>query len=222
MTPLKVLFTTAEATPFAKIGGLADVSQALPQALVALGHDARVVLPLYPGVREKATDLEDVTGDTPIFVPTAHRRYACRIARATFPGSTVHAHFIDCPELYERGSIYTQDDDEHVRFVVLTRAALELCQRWQWAPDVAHAHDWHTALQPLYLKTAYAWDRLFERTRSLLTDPQSRPPGRVLVARPRRPRRSARARGCCRARTLPPDASTSSRRGSCTPTSCRP
>jgi starch synthase len=169
MTPLKVLFTTAEATPFAKIGGLADVSQALPQALVALGHDARVVLPLYPGVREKATDLEDVTGDTPILVPTAHRRYACRIARATFPGSQVHAHFIDCPELYERGSIYTQDDDEHVRFVVLTRAALELAQRWQWAPDVAHAHDWHTALQPLYLKTAYAWDRLFERTRSLLT-----------------------------------------------------
>jgi len=169
MIPLKVLFTTAEATPFAKIGGLADVSQALPEALAALGHDARVVLPLYPGAREHATDLEDVTGDTPLAIPTAHRHYLCRVKRATFPGSTLHAYFIDCPELYERGSIYTQDSDEHVRFVVLTRGALELAQRWQWAPDIAHAHDWHTALLPLYLKTAYAWDRLFARTRSLLT-----------------------------------------------------
>jgi len=169
MIPLKVLFTTAEATPFAKIGGLADVSQALPQALAALGHDARVVLPLYPGVREHAPDLEDVTGDTPLAIPTAHRHYVCRVKRAPFPGSTLDAYFIDCPELYARGSIYTQDSDEHVRFVVLTRGALELAQRWQWAPDVAHAHDWHTALLPLYLKTAYAWDRLFARTRSLLT-----------------------------------------------------
>jgi starch synthase len=56
-----------------------------------------------------------------------------------------------------------------MRFMVLSRAALELAQRWQWAPDVAHAHDWHTALIPLYLKTVYAWDRLFEKTKSLLT-----------------------------------------------------
>jgi len=169
MTPLKVLFATAEATPFAKIGGLADVSQALPEALLALGHDVRVVLPLYAGVRAHATDLVDVTGDTPLTIATAHRAYACRVQRATFPGTKVAAHFIDCPELYDRGAIYTQDADEHVRFVVLTRATIELAQRWQWAPDVAHAHDWHTALLPLYLKTVYAWDRLFAHTRSLLT-----------------------------------------------------
>ncbi len=169
MTPLKVLFATAEATPFAKIGGLADVSQALPEALVGLGHDVRVVLPLYGGVAEHARDLADVTGDVPLSIPTAHRAYSCRVKRATFPGTKVVAHFIDCPELYARGSIYTQDADEHVRFVVFTRAVIELAQRWQWAPDVAHAHDWHTALLPLYLKTVYAWDRLFARTRSLLT-----------------------------------------------------
>ncbi len=54
MTPLKILFATAEAAPFAKTGGLADVSAALPRALTASGHDVRVVLPLYPRVRSKS------------------------------------------------------------------------------------------------------------------------------------------------------------------------
>jgi starch synthase len=39
----------------------------------------------------------------------------------------------------------------------------------QWAPDVVHCNDWHTALIPLYLRTLYAWDRLFARTRTVLT-----------------------------------------------------
>jgi starch synthase len=38
-----------------------------------------------------------------------------------------------------------------------------------WAPDVVHCNDWHTALVPLYLLTVYAWDRLFARTKTLLT-----------------------------------------------------
>ncbi|MEP7027854.1 MAG: glycogen synthase GlgA [Candidatus Eisenbacteria bacterium] len=169
MIPLKVLFVTAEAAPFAKTGGLADVSFALPRELAGLGHDVRVVLPLYPGIRELARDLTPVEGPGNIVIRSAHYEFRCTVLRATFPGTDLGAWLVDCPELFDRPSVYTQDADEHLRFIVLTRAAIELAQRWQWAPDIAHAHDWHTALLPLYLKTVYAWDRLFERTRSLVT-----------------------------------------------------
>ena len=167
MTPLKILFATAEAAPFAKTGGLADVSAALPHALTALGHDVRVVLPLYPRVREHAPGLAPL--DVRLVLVTPRGAFECGIAHAKFPGTELDAWFVDCPALFARPSIYTQDADEHLRFAVLTRAAIELAQRWQWAPDIVHAHDWHTALMPLYLKTVYGWDRLFERTRSLLT-----------------------------------------------------
>jgi starch synthase len=166
MTPLKILFATAEAAPFAKTGGLADVSAALPRALAKLGHDVRVVLPLYPRVREHAPGLEATAKLTLV---TPRGAFECGIARAKFPDSDLDCWFIDCPALFARPSIYTQDEDEHLRFAVFSRAALELAQRWQWPPDVVHAHDWHTALLPLYLKTVYSWDRLFEHTRSLLT-----------------------------------------------------
>ena len=169
MTPLKVLFVTAEAAPFAKSGGLADVSFSLPNALAALGHDVRVILPLYPRIREQAEGLTPLEGSGRIVIPSARHAFECGIAHARFPGATLDAYFIDCPALFNRAGIYTEDADEHLRFTVLTRAAIELAQRWQWAPDIAHAHDWHTALLPLYLRTTYAWDRLFERTKSLLT-----------------------------------------------------
>jgi starch synthase len=85
------------------------------------------------------------------------------------PGTNATVHFIDCPVLYARASLYTTDPDEHLRFIALTRAALECCQRMAFSPQIVHAHDWHAAFAPLFLKGAYDWDALFRRTRSVLT-----------------------------------------------------
>jgi starch synthase len=71
--------------------------------------------------------------------------------------------------LYNRPGIYTSGADEHLRFILLSRAAIEMCQHMGFAPDIFHCHDWHTALIPMYLKTYYDWDRLFANTRSVLT-----------------------------------------------------
>ena len=64
-------------------------------------------------------------------------------------------YFIDCPELFDRPSIYTTDPDEHRRFLLFTRAAIESCLRLGFAPDVFHCNDWHTAFLPLYLEDAF-------------------------------------------------------------------
>ena len=44
---MKVLYATAECWPFAKTGGLGDVSYALPKSLKKEGIDVRVILPKY-------------------------------------------------------------------------------------------------------------------------------------------------------------------------------
>ena len=85
------------------------------------------------------------------------------------PGTDLPIYLLRCPELYGRDGIYTQDDDEHLRFLLLSRAAIEMCQHMRFAPDIFSCHDWHTALIPLYLRTIYGWDGLFKNTKSVLT-----------------------------------------------------
>ncbi len=166
---MRIAFVAAEFTPLAKTGGLADVSSALTRFLQRRGADLRVFMPLYARIDRKALALVavDFLRDLPIVL--GPHRYVINVLAATLPGSDMTMYFIDCPALYGRAGIYTRDPDEHLRFLVLTRAVFECCQRMGFAPDIVHCNDWHTAFAPLFLKAVFSWDRLFARTRSVLT-----------------------------------------------------
>ena len=150
--------------PFAKTGGLADVMAALPRYLHKAGHDVRCFLPLYDKIDRSKTKFEVVLDGLDLRLGS--HRYAAKIVAA---GSEPQVYFVHCPELYGRGSIYTNDADEHLRFLALDWAALHACQRMGFAPDVIHCHDWQSAMMPLTLKAAFAWDKLFARSKTLLT-----------------------------------------------------
>jgi len=164
---VKVLFVASEVAPFAKTGGLGDVSAALPRALRGRGHDVRVVMPMYPRVLDKGRTFEPVVAKATLKLGANEVHFS--VVTCALPGTDVPVYFVRCAALYDRANIYTQDADEHLRFAVLSHAALVLCQRLGFAPDIVHANDWQTALLPLLVKTVYAWDRLFEKARTLLT-----------------------------------------------------
>ena len=52
------LFISAEAVPFAKVGGMADVVGSLPKALQGLKADARVMLPAYGFINHEKYGIE--------------------------------------------------------------------------------------------------------------------------------------------------------------------
>ena len=167
--PLRICFVASEVTPFAKTGGLADVAAALPAALRRQGHDLLVIAPLYSRIEREGRDFDAVDAIRDVDVEMGGRHYSFSAYTCNLPGSDDKVHFIDCPELYHRQSIYTEDDDEAQRFALLSRAAIECCQRLAWSPDLFHCNDWHTALIPLLLRTQYEWDELFRNSRTLVT-----------------------------------------------------
>jgi starch synthase len=166
---LRICVISAEVAPLSKTGGLADVVGALSKYLLGAGHELLVVTPFYSAIDRSVLEHQPLAGLQDIDLQVGTHRYRYSVSVARLPGTQLQIHLIDCPILYARATIYTTDPDEHLRYIALTRAAFELCQHLGFSPQILHAHDWHAAFAPLYLKVGYEWDRLFQSTRSVLT-----------------------------------------------------
>ena len=169
MSALKLCVLSSEILPYAKTGGLADVTGALVKNLKALGHEVHAFMPLYPTVRAAHPKLRPVPGAQQIPMAIGGTEYGFSVQAAGSADAVLPMFFIDCPALFDRPDLYTTGADEHRRFLLFTRATLETCRRLNIAPDLFHCHDWHTACLPLYLKTIYSSDPLLSRARSVLT-----------------------------------------------------
>jgi starch synthase len=167
-----IAFVTSELAPWAKVGGLGDVSASLPPALAAAGHDVRIFLPFYGRIRADSIAAVPIESAQQVGMHIAGRFVSFNLFEHRPGGepASPRMYLVQCAPFFERGDeVYTLHDDEHVRWVFFCRAVLESCQRLQWGPDVLHVHDWPTALMPLFVRTLYAWDKLFARTRTVLT-----------------------------------------------------
>ncbi len=158
---MKLLFVASELAPFAKTGGLADVMSALPKYLNRAGHDVRVFIPFYDTVDTSRLVFERVGEHE---VPLGRHRYRIEIVKT---GEAPAIYLAKCPALFARGRLYTDDADEHRRFLALSFAALLTARAQNFVPDVIHAHDWQAALLPMMVKSIFARD--LASTRTLLT-----------------------------------------------------
>lgn len=153
---MEILFVTTELAPYVKVGGLADVSAALPKTLRALGHRVTVVMPRYAAFEDSG--LLMARRLTPLRLALGAQTYEATIYDGRL-SSQVDLTLVDVAGLYDRNGVYGERGEDYadnaVRFAVLARAAAELARQRaaDGAPfDVVHANDWGTALVGKYLK----------------------------------------------------------------------
>ncbi len=166
---MKIAFVTTEAVPYAKTGGLADVSGSLPVELEKLGCEVKLFLPKYFFIDENKFGLQYIKDIGEIPVRVAGQICSTHLHRAKLPETNIEVIFIDCPQYFNRARLYTDDFDEAERFILFSKAVIEALQRMQWAPDVIHCNDWQTGLIPLFIKDNYNWDRMFDITSTVFT-----------------------------------------------------
>ena len=172
---LNICAIASEVVPFAKTGGLADVANALSRQLTARGHDVRLFVPFYAQIKRDQLEAARVESLQRLPIRVGRHEFIVDIWRAQLPGSATTAssstnvYLVESAALYARPTLYTNDPDEHRRFLVLTRAALECCRRMNFRPHIVHSHDWHAAFAPLWLRSNYKDDPVFAGTKSVLT-----------------------------------------------------
>jgi starch synthase len=145
---MKILFASAEVSPYFKTGGLGDVSRALPDQLLADGHDVQIITPLYSPATSERFELSP--GDE---------------SGVPWPGVTVpvrfHEHHLDhaAPTILIEQPFFFEDGEPYAasfvdplatgrRFAFFARAIVHYARAWE--PDVIHLNDWPTGMVPVY------------------------------------------------------------------------
>jgi starch synthase len=170
---MDITFVTTELSPFVKVGGLADVSAALPKALRALGHAVTIVMPRFPALEKHGLLLARRL--TPLRFALGDRTFEATVLDGRL-ASQVDLVVVDVPGLFERDGVYGERGEDYpdnaIRFAALSRAAAELVQQRVAGGrhvDVVHCNDWPTALVPTYLRALVAETPALAGVRTVLT-----------------------------------------------------
>ncbi len=149
---MKILFVSAEVSPFAKVGGLADVAGSLPKALRDLGHDVRVIMPAYQMVLDdpKYKVQKVVDGLQAKMNPVWIKPLA---VHQTTLGHDVPVYLLETDQWFNEA-----DRSEHIYgvggdpYLFFSCAVLEAVRALDWKPDIVHCNDWHTGLIPVLMR----------------------------------------------------------------------
>ena len=161
---MKIAVLSAEAVPFSKTGGLADVSGALPKWLNrAGGADAVLITPLY--LQTKGEVLQTRVIDD-LAVEWRGGQVRCAVFYSDKGGAP--AFLIDAPEFFHRSSIYGFRED-YLRFAFFSRAALALLKRLGTPPDIVHLNDWHTGFAAVEIADRRRWDSFFSNVKTVFS-----------------------------------------------------
>jgi starch synthase len=144
---MKIVMVSFESAPYIKVGGLGDVIHSLSKALVKLGHEVSVILPLHKGIR--ANPIKIVEN---IKIYMDHEWKSFNLYEDKLDG--IRFFFVDYPPYYRRDYPYSPPkgtyEDNPLRAGFLSLAGLEVIKRIELFPDVVHTHDWHTSMLGLY------------------------------------------------------------------------
>jgi len=165
----KVLMVSSEVFPFAKTGGLADVAGSLPKALLSLGADVRVIMPLYKCVKDRRFELVKEASGVKHPSLTGSRGFNLYANRT----EGITTYFVDNRRYFMRKGLYgtVKGDypDNDMRFSFFSKAVLAAIKAIDFKPDIIHCNDWQSALIPFYLRFELGDDNFFDRIKTLFT-----------------------------------------------------
>lgn len=133
---MKILFVTSEAAPFIKTGGLADVAASLPKALADMGHDIRVILPLYSTISLEHRNRFEFVKHFHLRMPKMNQY----VGIFQYQEDGVTYYFIDNEHYFARSGVYGYFDDGE-RFAYFCRAVLDAACELPFHPDIIHLND---------------------------------------------------------------------------------
>jgi starch synthase len=146
---MEIAFVSSEIAPWVKVGGLADVTLALPKALRGLDHKVSILVPKYPAFDDSGLLLARRL--SAVAFQHGGKSFEA-VAYDTRLPSQVDLTVIEIAGVSAFTQIYEGDSAAGERFALFSAAAAAIIAARNQPFDVVHLNDWPTALVCRFLK----------------------------------------------------------------------
>ncbi len=174
MSKIRILYVASEINPFLQTSLVADMVRKLPQAMQEKGMEIRILVPRFGLINERKNRLHEVVRLSGINISVGDEEKPLVIKVASIPNAKLQVYFIDNEDYFHRKSVFFDSDnnfyaDNDERAIFFCKGVLETVKKLGWAPDVVHCNDWITSLIPMYIKTTYKNDPIFQNAKTVFT-----------------------------------------------------
>lgn len=174
MSNTRILYVASEINPFLQTSEVADFVRKLPQAMQEKGMEIRILVPRFGLINERKNRLHEVVRLSGINITVGDEEKPLVIKVASIPNAKLQVYFIDNEDYFQRKSVFHDKEnnffpDNDERAVFFCKGVLETVKKLGWAPDIVHCNDWMTGLIPMYLKTHYKNDPVFDKAKTVFS-----------------------------------------------------
>lgn len=175
MKKKKILFISQEITPYLEESELALVGRKLPQGIQEKGKEIRTFMPKFGCINERRNQLHEVIRLSGMNLIINDNDHPLIIKVGSIQAARMQVYFIDSEDYFQRKAVFNdkstgeffKDNDE--RAIFFARGVLETVKKLGWVPDIIHCHGWMTSLVPLYIKTSYKKEPIFENSKVIFS-----------------------------------------------------
>jgi starch synthase len=173
-TKKRILFIANEMSPYLELTEFAEIVNKLAVLSNDNNLEVRCIMPKFGVINERRHRLHEVVRLSGINVTIDNDDYPLIIKVASLPNARLQVYFLDNEDFFKRKSIFTDEsekwfDDNGLRTVLFCKGALETVKKFGWPPDIIHCSGWMTGLIPMYLKTVYKKEPVFNHSKVVFT-----------------------------------------------------
>jgi starch synthase len=171
MKKKKILFISQEITPYLEETELSLIGRHLPQGIQEAGKEIRTFMPKFGCINERRNQLHEVIRLSGMNLIINDNDHPLIIKVGSIQPARMQVYFIDSEDFFQRKAVFHDKesgkffDDNDERAIFFARGVLETVKKLGWVPDIIHCHGWMTSLVPLYIKTSYSKDPIFENSK---------------------------------------------------------
>jgi len=170
MKDKRILYVSSEVIPYLPETEISSMSFEAPRMVNSAGGQIRIFMPRYGNINERRHQLHEVIRLSGMNLVINDMDMPLIIKVASIPKERIQVYFIDNDEYFKRKATYADEDgnlykDNDERGIFFAKGVVETVKKLNWAPDIIHVHGWLASFLPLYLRTYYANEPLFENSK---------------------------------------------------------